>query len=275
MSFRPFPLLLATALVACASDRGPLQSNPEAFAYSATLPNGMPVLVRNLRGAIEVEPSPDDSLRVTASTSWRGDADYPRGLVLSAASLPTGVLVCAIFGEDGACTPTDYKGSSKNSFRLGGSSDVSVTFRLQVPAGVSLDLLGVDTRIISASSAPVKARTINGDVTVVTAVGPVRAETMNGDVDARMTTLTGPDSVVVKTMNGSAWAFLPESVAAMFEVSTLNGRVNTDFPSISANATGKSLRGALGGGGTPVKVQTLNGTAGLGRLDAEGRSYQR
>lgn len=273
MSFRPFPLLLATVLVACDSDRGPLHNNPDAFTYTSTVPNGMPVLVRNLRGAIEVEPSVDDSLRVTASTSWRGDADYPKGLVLSAASLPSGVLVCAIFG-DGTCTPTEYSGGSKNSFNLGGASDISVTFRVQVPVGVSLDLLGVDTRIVSASTAPVKARTISGDVTVVTAVGPVRAETVNGDVDARMTTLAGPDSVIVKTMNGSAWAFLPETVAAMFEVSTLNGRARTDFPSITAGPNDKSLRGALGGGGTPVKVQTLNGTAGIGRLDAEGRSYQ-
>lgn len=272
-----FVRLLAVAamalLVACdeGAPAGPLHTDSNAFAYVATVANGMPIYVRNGRGAIEVEPSPDDSLRVSAELSWRGSAERPSGVVLSAAGLPRGTIICAEFGG-GECSIDNYTMKSKG-FDIFGRRDVKVRFRIQVPAGLHLDLTGIDTRIVSASTAPVKARTMNGDVTVVTSVGPVRAETVNGDVDARMTTLSGSDTVVAKTLNGDAWAYLPEMAAVTLDVTTKNGRVDTDFPALASVEHRKSIVGGLHGGGTPVVVRTFNGRAGVRRLDAEGRSY--
>jgi DUF4097 and DUF4098 domain-containing protein YvlB len=143
-----------------------------------------------------------------------------------------------------------------------------------VPAGVKLDLLGIDGEILSASSAPVRARSVNGDVTIVTSVGPVQAETLNGDVDARMTTLAGSDSVIVKTLNGEAWAFLPEEVSARVDVQVSNGDIATDFGALFAAAQStKRLQAVLGTGTTPVQVKSFNGRAGLRKLDASGRAY--
>jgi hypothetical protein len=272
MSFRPAPILLLAFAVACGRADGPQRRQDDAFVFATTVPAGMPVHVKNLRGRIEVTPSPDDSLRVTAALLWRGDAERPRGIKFLGASFPTAVLVCSIFG-DGECTVDDYSAKQRRSFGLGGADDVKVEFTVQVPAGVRLELIGVDTRIASASSGPVRAKTINGDVLVATAVGPVDASTMNGNVDARMTSLAGPDSVIAKTMNGDAWAFIPESAAVSVDVGTTNGRVQTDFAELQA--AGKSITGGIRGGGTPVYVRTLNGDAGLGRLDAQGKSSLR
>ena len=77
-----------------------------------------------------------------------------------------------------------------------------------------------------------RARTANGDITVVTSRGPVRAETVNGDVDARMTTLEGTDSVIVKTLNGEAWAFVPEDAGLSVDIGITNGSLVTDFPTL-------------------------------------------
>lgn len=275
MSFRPSMLIACLALAACEGPSGPLQTLDDAFVYTTDVPAGMPVYVRTLVGDIDVTPSDDDSLRVTAQMTWRGDEERPQGITLSGERLPTGVLICAIF-PDGKCTAEDYSGKSKDGFRLGGSQDVHVHFTVQVPHGVRLDLIGVDGNVRSASSAPVRARTVNGDVTVVTSVGPVVAETINGDVDARMTTLSGRDSVIAKTINGDAWAFIPDSVAATVDVSTMNGSLITDFPEfVGGRDNRKSVTGTLRGGGTPVRVRTLNGTVGLARLNAEGRTYPR
>lgn len=230
--------------------------------------------LRNGRGVIDVEPSADDTLRIEADISWRGGSRRPDGVALSATATDDGILVCSTFGE-GSCTVADYnmKARRGNPF---GSRGLRVAYRVKIPSGVKLDLLGVDTRITSASTAPVKARSVNGDVTVVTAVGPVRANTVNGDVDARMTSLAGTDSVVVSSLNGSAWVFLPESAAVTVDLATTNGRAESDFPSLTGgSATQKSIAGAINGGGRGVHVRTLNGRVGVGRLDAEGRSYQR
>ena len=286
MSSRLLLACTALALAACdvSTDERPRQYRNDVFVYATTVPAGQPVLVRNLRGTITVEPSADDTLRVAADLAWQGDAEVPNEIRFSGTQVAAGVLICSLFG-DATCTPESYTGQSDGGLRigtggarfsLGGKSNAKVSFRIQVPAGVKLDLVGVDADIVSASTAPVKARTVNGDVTVASAVGPVNIETVNGDIDARMTTLVGTDSVIAKTLNGSVWVFIPETASATVDAATTNGDLDTDFPVLRApTGTRKKLEATLGGGETPVYVRTLNGTVGIGRLDAQGRSYPR
>lgn len=287
MSSRLLLVLSLCALAACdvSPDERPEQYRNDVFVYTTTVPAGLPVYVRNLRGSITVEPSTDDSLRVSADLAWRGDAEVPTDIRFTGTTIAEGVMVCAIFGT-AECSPANYTGESDGGFSigtsgarfsLGGKANTKVSFRIQVPAGVKLDLLGVDADIVSASTAPVKARTVNGDITVATAVGPVNIETVNGDVDARMTTLAGTDSVIAKTLNGSVWVFMPETVGAIVDAATTNGEIETDFPMPAGpvGARNKKLEITLGAGGTPVHVRTLNGNVGVGRLDAQGRSYPR
>lgn len=286
MSFRPVFALSALALVGCdlRSDDRPERYRNDVFAYTAAPPAGKPLFIRNLRGAITVEPSSDDSVRVAADLAWRGDETPPSDITFSAAATEQGIVICSIFGR-GECAADNYTSKSDGGLRvgtggarfsLGGKSNAQVSFRVQVPAGVRLDLIGVDANITSASTAPVKARTVNGDITIATSVGPVDIETVNGDIDARMTTLVGSDSVIAKTLNGTVWVFMPETAGAFIDAATTNGELETDFPLLAApTGTRKKLEATLGAGGTPVYVRTLNGTVGIGRLDAHGRSYPR
>jgi hypothetical protein len=286
MSSRLILAVSLFALAACdaSNDERPQRYRNDVFVYTTTVPAGKSVTVRNLRGSITVEPSADDTLRVRADLAWRGDEAVPRDIRFSGAQVTEGVLICSIFG-DAECSVDKYTGKSEGGLRigtggtrfsLGGKSNAEVSFRIQVPAGVKLDLLGIDGDIVSASSAPVKARMVNGDVTIATAVGPVNIEVVNGDIDARMTTLGGTDSVITKTLNGDVWVFLPETAGAVVDAATTNGELTTDFPLLAApTGTRKKLEATLGAGGTPVYVRTLNGTVGIGRLDAQGRSYPR
>lgn len=269
-------LLLAAAtslLLACeieidrAGDR-PAQVREDALVWRGVVPAGASVMVRTARGGIEVVPSADDSVRVSGRMEWSsGDPD--RVIRLSATQDSGGALICAIWG-DGRCTAEDYQANLNLSRRR--RTDAKVHFRVEVPAGVRVDLVSIDGDIAAAAAAPVMARSMNGDVRVSTSVGPVRAETMNGSVDARMMSLTGTDSVIVKTLNGDAFAFLPEAVDALAELSVVSGSVSTDF-ALPVASGGKKASGPLGAGGRVVKVSTLNGTAALRRLDAEGKSY--
>jgi hypothetical protein len=286
MSSRFLLALGLVALAACdvSNDERPKQYRNDVFVYTTTVPAGQRVFVRNLRGSITVEPSADDSLRVAADLSWQGDAEVPRDITFRGEPIAEGILVCSLFGE-ALCSAENYTGNSDGGLRigtggarfsLGGKSNAQVNFRIQVPNGVKLNLVGVDTDIVSASTAPVKVRTVNGDITVATAVGPVNIETVNGDIDTRMTTLSGADSVIAKTLNGTVWVFIPETAGAFVDAATTNGELETDFPLLSApTGTRKKLEATLGAGGTPVYVRTLNGSVGIGRLDAQGRSYPR
>lgn len=274
MSFRPLAALSFAALVlaSCSRADGPLQRNPDFQRVTVAVAAGDTIFLRTGRGDITVEPSADDSLRVHGTLSWRGRDRQPNDVGSKAERVSGGYLVCAMFGT-ALCTTERYTISSRRSFRFGGADDSSVDYVVQLPAGLRLDVIAVDGNVVAAASAPVKARSVNGDVTIVTSVGPVRAETVNGSVDARMTTLIGNDSVIVKSINGSAFVFLPETVAATLDLSTVNGKVRGEFPASQNSARPKkSLTTTLGAGTTPVRVRTINGDVGFGRLDALGRS---
>lgn len=288
MSFRPLLLVVACTLMACDADNaanaGPERSRENVFTYRAPLGAGQTLALRNMSGRITVEPSADDTLRVAADMTWRGDSTPPSDVSFRSDTKPDGVLVCALVGE-GRCTTDDYEVNSDGTgfsigggvrLGMGGSSQASVHFRVQVPTGVRLDLVMIDGKIVSASSAPVKARGVNGDMTIVTSVGPVTANTVNGDVDARMTTLAGSDTVEVESVNGNVNAFLPESASINVELRALNGSLLSDFPGLEAGSrrVNKAITGVIGTGTTPVRIRAINGNASLRRLDAQGRPFE-
>lgn len=267
----PLCSLVAIAALGCDSGvgSGPLQTRDDMFAWSGVVPAGGTVRVREMRGGIEVVPAADDTVRVTSRVEWRS-GDPAQDLAFSASPGERDVLICAVWGR-GSCSREDYTAN----MRFGrNSTDAKVFFHVELPAGVALDLTNIDGDITAAASAPVRARTVNGSVTVVTAVGPVQAETMNGSVDARMMSLRGTDSVVVKTMNGDAYAYLPEQANVTVDMAVTSGSLMTDFAIASGAASNaRKLEAVLGTGATPVRIRSINGRVGLRRLDAEGRSY--
>lgn len=289
MSFRPIAALALFSLAGCGVDveanAGPERSREQVFAYTAPMRAGQTVALRNMSGQLSIEPATDDTLRIVADLAWRGDSALPSDVTFRGDTMPGGVLVCAILG-DGRCTPDDYDvksdgtGMSLRGGRLklgmGGGSLAKVHFRVRVPTGVRLDLVMIDGTIVSASSAPVEAKGVNGDMTIVTSVGPVQAKTVNGNIDARMTTLAGTDSVTVETVNGEVAAYLPMNASATVDVRATNGTVLSDFPGVSGGSQrfDKMISGVLGAGTTPVRVRSINGGASLRQLDAQGRPVQ-
>jgi hypothetical protein len=289
MSFRPALVLLAccAVLAACGrdTDLGPEQRADGVFRYERVMPTGQTLSLRNLVGAITIEPATDDTLRVVADLTWRGDDRQPTDVSFRADTSATGVLICAIVGN-GSCSADNFTSRSSGnritigrrnvSLGLGGRKRSQVAFRVRIPTGAKLDLVLVEGNIVSASTAPVRARGVNGNVTVVTSVGPVQVQGVNGSVDARMTTLSGSDSVKVSTVNGNVFVFLPESADATVDMRTTNGGVLSDFPTAvgSGERFDKVIRATLGAGTTPVRVRNVNGNAQLRRLDAAGRAYE-
>jgi len=286
MSFRALLVIAAMSLTACdvEVDSGPAQERSAVFTHSVAMTPGQTLYLRDMVGSLTIEPATDDTLRVVADLTWRGDSTPPTDVTFNASTLADGALVCAVFGG-ARCSVQDYDGQSNGSgirigggrlrLGLGGSKQSEAHFRVRVPTGVKLDLVMVEGDVVSASSAPVRVRGINGNVTVVTSVGPVSAKTVNGNVDARMSSIAGADSVNIETVNGDAYVFLPETASASIDIGSTNGTLLTDFPGIADREKfTKQIAVTLGAGLTPVRVRTLNGDAQLRRLDAQGRAYE-
>lgn len=264
--FVPSLLAAAVLLSGCDEGTGPLQTRENAFAWSDHMAAGSTLLVRSMRGDIVVAVGTDDTARVTARLEWRkGDPDET--LRLSGSRQGEDALICAVWGE-GSCSRENY-----NAKMNGGATDAKVHFTITVPAGVKLDLMDIDGDVTASASAPVKARTMNGDVRVATSVGPVDGESLNGSVDIRMSSLSGADSVKATTLNGDAFIYLPDPIDALVDLGVTNGSVSTEFPvTMTGEASKRSIRGALGAGGRTVHARSMNGEVALRRLRADGTS---
>lgn len=262
---------VAASLTACGG--GSLKVDPSAFSWNAPMAAPGELHLRNMNGDINVEPATGGNVTVTAETRWhRGN---PRKDVRFV-TVPSGsdFTVCAVWGR-GTCTDRDYNTSGNSFFRSlfrGSSGDVSVKFTVRVPSGVKVDAFGINGSVKVLATAPVRAHTVNGSITVGTSVGPVEATTVNGSVDARMTTLSGDGPVKVSTMNGTASAYLPATFDGSVHLSTMDGRVGSDFAVSGAGGTsvGTSLEGAVGKGARTVEVKSMNGNAWLRKLNADG-----
>ena len=264
-------LVLVTLAASCHPD-GPEQV-AEAFAWSGELAAPATLNIRNTNGAITVEPSADNAVRVTAEVRWR-KGDWKRDVTFQAVPVGSDVTVCAMW-DRGTCSAAGYaSGKKRRGMRFSWNrSDASIAFKVQVPAGVKVDGRTYNGPITVRAAAPVKAHTLNGDVIVGTSVGPVDAETLNGDVDIRMTTLgveMGPVRAVTK--NGTATAYVPEILDGRIKASTLTGELGTDFggPAAGTRGPGREFVTTFGLGDREYLVQTLNGSAWLRLINADG-----
>jgi len=262
----------AVALNACIIDghSGPLQDDPAAFSWNAPVSAPATVFVRNTNGSVEVRPSADGNVRVTADVKWhRGDPK--KDLKFEAFTGASGVTICALW-DGGKCSPTQYKstadGVTKNLLNHG--TDATVTFTVFVPTGVKVDALTINGSIGIAATAPVKAQTINGSIKVATSVGPVEGGTVNGSVDIRMTTLSGDGPVRAQTVTGSAAAYLPEKFDGSVDISSAIGGIKSDFPGNTSTDGDKKFTAVLGTGRRTIEIATVTGSAELHKLKADG-----
>jgi hypothetical protein len=268
--------LSSLAAAGCSfSSSGPVKVDPKAFSWTGDLAAPGTLFVRDMKGTISVVPSPDNAVHVTAATRWtRGDPSKDVQFVVTPAA--NAVTVCAVWnnGDCSAGRYTDTKRRRGLSFSWGTKSDASVEFTIEVPAGVRVDALMLQGDVNVRAAGPVRARTVSGNLKIGTAVGPVDAETVNGNVDVRMTTVGASETGAVRavTKNGDAVAWVPQVTDGRLEASTLNGEIGTDFAEIPSDRVNhiRKFSTSIGAGTREYVVQTLNGSAWLRLINADG-----
>jgi hypothetical protein len=267
-------LALATLSAGGCGHMGPERFDPQVWSWSGALAAPGSVRISSTNGRIEVKPSDDDNVRVTAAARWhRGNPKTD--LNFQVASSGSDVTICVLWTK-GTCSQVESAGRRDVwgiiSRSLRRHTDADVTLTVFVPARVKVSASTLNGNVMVTATGPVRARTMNGNITVATAIGPVDAETMNGSVDVRMTTLGDDGPVRAVTVNGTASAYLPEKFDGQVSISTVNGRMGSDYsvPTEAAAPGAKQLHGAIGAGGRPVTVSAVNGSTWLHRLNADG-----
>lgn len=151
-----------------------------------------------------------------------------------------------------------------------GNTNASVSFDVQVPAGVRLRLDRIRTMSgdieITGVSAMVEATTMSGDVRVVNTSGVVEAKTMSGNVIVSIDELAGEGDLSFVSMSGDVDVRLPSNAGAVVSIKTLSGNIENDFGLTvvtKKHGPGQSLDGTIGDGSRRLFAKSMSGNVKL------------
>jgi len=249
-------LLLVAPSALLAQDR----QNDRAFTLNEKIPAMQWVRIKNVNGEIRVTPSTSDRVEITATKSWR--RGNPAEVRIVRVPSSSGILVCAFWTENATCSENNYSSHNEGRSR---NNDVAVDFEVHVPKGIRVGVWSVNGQVsVDGATEEVVASTVNGSVDATSSGGPVSSSSVNGSVHARMGKLTGNDDLEFSSVNGSVVAEFATDIDADIELSTVNGRFQTDWPvTITGRVDPRHLRATLGKGGRRIKLSTVNGNVEL------------
>jgi hypothetical protein len=231
------------------------------------------VRIRDLSGSVHVERATGNDVQITGHKSWRyGDQDRVRFVLERTGPGEGDVLVCALWNDDSHCDEHGYDSHSHHHGWHDSDDDVKVDFTVLVPAGIKVLASTVNGEVeVSGTTRDVEASSVNGRVDATSDGGPVQASSVNGSVEVSMQQLNTAARLDYSSVNGSVHVTLPASLKADVELSTVNGSVRSDFPiSVQGSLEPRHLRGTIGGGGIPLRIDTVNGSIELRKSGAAG-----
>lgn len=233
------------------------------FDWTGRIGNGLAIEVEGVLGDIRAVPASGNEVEVTAEIREhrRGSAEDIEFEVIEHSG---GVTICALYPtprrarEDNECRPNGRSRISTNNI------DVEVDFTVRVPAGVNFVGRtvngGVDVRSLAGN---VAAYTVNGDVDISTS-GYAEAATVNGSIAAVLGRADWSGMLEFETVNGGITVELPDGVGADVTARTVNGAIETDFPlTVQGRFSQRRLSGSIGGGGSRISLETVNGSVRL------------
>jgi len=223
--------LFAIAASAACSHPG---SDERAFQWITELPAGSVVHLRNGAGSIEVKRSSSQSAEVIGNREWHHGRSRDIQFVVNQSG--NEYYVCAMWRNSGRCGANGYRGKNTGGFLsmfslFHRSTDATADLIAELPENVVVDATNTHGDVkIDGISGGVTARTTNGDVKATNVGGKVRLSTTNGDLVLEAEPMATLADVSLSTTNGDIRAALPPNLEGLFDLSSMNGEVKSDFP---------------------------------------------
>jgi DUF4097 and DUF4098 domain-containing protein YvlB len=211
--------------------------------------------------ALDIDGRENGSIRVV---SWSGDSVRVTARIQANArsdGAAQDLLKDVRISSDGRRIQADGARS------WGRNESWSVSYVVFVPRRYDLDLQATNGSLgVTGVVGRMDLRTQNGSLNLTDVGGDVRARTQNGSLNVELEggkwDGAGLDA---ETQNGSVRLGIPSAYAARIETGTVNGRMTTDFPITVQGRIGRHMTLPLNGGGTPIRVETTNGSVTLAR----------
>ena len=223
---------------------------------TVALSPGGTVSLENVNGDVTIEVWDRNEVRVQAVKS-ASSQELLDGLEVDIDANPSSVRI-----------DTEYP-SSRDSWgeghRQGKHEErhMKVEYTLTVPRSAAIDdvdLVNGNLLIVGVQGG-VDAETVNGNVVVRDSAGETSLSTVNGGMEIYLDRLDSGDEVELEAVNGSIDLYLSSSIGADIRAESVNGTLANDFGISVAKGkyVGSSFNGSVGGGGSRVDLETVNG----------------
>jgi DUF4097 and DUF4098 domain-containing protein YvlB len=118
---------------------------------------------------------------------------------------------------------------------------------------------------ITGVTGQVQARCVNGQLVANGLRNNAKLSTVNNKLEARFDELAA-DLIELESVNGGVRLILPPDPRASLQATTVRGDIANEFGlHASSGLTGDEMREELGGGGTEIKLNSLNGRIEIDR----------
>ena len=244
-------------------------ASAQDFQRSYNLGPGGSVNVRNISGDVIVNGYEGQAIIVTAIKSGRDRdkvniEDRSTGNTVDVrVDYPDRCEDCEVEVKFEVKVPSRiaYKFNSFSSV----SGDVSVT---GVSGELSAKTVSGNTTVNNVSGS-VNATSVSGNTRVGKVAGTVSAKSTSGNVEVEIVSLDGAGAMEFTSVSGDVQVKLPGNPDAEVKLSSMSGRLKTDFPLTieeSKYGTGRKANGRLGNGSRNLKISTISGDVSLLRM---------
>src|SRR5690348_6518315 len=200
---------------------------PDTFHWEGEVQPGTTLHLTTAVGSIEVVPGKSNMVRVSGSTHWVGRRDP---IHFAWRRDDDDMYVCALWSSRGNCSEgsSGFPGPGRSwldvfSLFKHRSTDAVASFRVELPAGVTVDAHTMTGEIsLRGATAGVTAQSLNGAIRIEHAGGPIEAKGVNGEIHVAVDSLGPDDNVSIQTVNGTATAVLPADFAGEVQLGTVN-----------------------------------------------------
>jgi DUF4097 and DUF4098 domain-containing protein YvlB len=266
------PLLCGLLLVGAAAQAVTLK---DRFEQTVPLKPGSAVRLGNVNGGVTFEAWDRNEVHIVAEKQVRAGSDD------QARKLMSQIKIDVVPGPAGLRIDTHMPKRGEGGFLAdlfnGGEVNMSVSYKVQVPRQVALDVINSNgalavtgtqghTKLETSNGAltvhgvagDMTLKTSNGHISVAGSQGAVKAETSNGGIDAELARYSGHE-LSFETSNGAVSVRLPRDARFTVDAETSNGGVKSDFPVAGGKPGKHSLKGTVNGGGPTLYIRTSNG----------------
>jgi DUF4097 and DUF4098 domain-containing protein YvlB len=223
---------------------------------TVALSPGGTVSLENVNGDVTIEVWDREEVWVQALKS-ASSQELLDGLEVEIKASPSAVSI-----------ETDYP-SSRGSGDEGHDhskrgNHMKVEYTLTVPRSAvvdDVDLINGNLLVVGVQGG-VEAEAVNGNIVVRDGAGETSLSTVNGGIELYVDRLDSAEQVELETVNGTIDLYLASSVGADVRAESVNGKLANDL-GINVKKgkyVGSSFQGSIGGGGSKVKLETVNGS---------------